>query len=108
MCQSTVYPNCLKILSLPDTAAGRKVRCPKCGSAFVAPKPDPLSLDDAEQPPSEPAPLSLDLPTSTDREERPARRQPPVRAQGIPAHGRCGESDRRTDRRSQSGASLYL
>lgn len=31
----SICPNCGKSLSLPNNAAGRRARCPKCGNAFV-------------------------------------------------------------------------
>jgi hypothetical protein len=32
-------PSCAKSLSAPDDTAGRKAKCPKCGSSFVVPGP---------------------------------------------------------------------
>ena len=34
-------PSCAKTLGLPDEAAGRKVKCPKCGAVFRAPAAAP-------------------------------------------------------------------
>jgi hypothetical protein len=37
-------PNCDVSLNLPDTVAGKKVKCPKCSTPFVAPEAEVLEV----------------------------------------------------------------
>jgi hypothetical protein len=47
-------PSCRKTLKAPDTAAGRKVKCPGCGTALAIPalQKDPTPFDDLSVPTS--------------------------------------------------------
>lgn len=64
---------CGKFLRVPDTAAGRQVRCPACGGVLSAPPA-------TEPEPAEPASYAFrgaDPPSPA--EEPPARRERPIR-----------------------------
>jgi hypothetical protein len=76
-------PGCQDSLNVPDTMGGRKVKCPKCGTIFIAPGGDdstPLRSNPSpasEQPRSTPAPPPRSNPFDDidEPEERPRRRR---------------------------------
>ena len=66
-------PECGIVLNVPDSAAGKKLKCPKCATKFSAPKLGPAESAIAEASPGStmfpsrkgPASSGLDLPTRT-------------------------------------------
>lgn len=50
----TLSCTCQARLKVPDTAAGRKIKCPKCGNAVSVPAADAPIPDPAPKPPVEP------------------------------------------------------
>src|SRR5262245_26890235 len=56
---SVVCPQCGAKLNAPDSAAGKRVKCPKCQTAMLVPEPLPASpefevVDEAEAEPVQP------------------------------------------------------
>src|SRR6185437_13408394 len=48
---SLTCPECAGKLKVPDTAAGKKIKCPKCTAIFVAAEP-PVEIIETETPPA--------------------------------------------------------
>jgi hypothetical protein len=59
---AVVCPSCAAKMRAPDSAAGRKTKCPKCGTTLVVPKP---SAEHAQRPDQQPLPLSVTGPKPT-------------------------------------------
>ena len=53
---AVVCPSCAAKMRAPDSAAGRKTKCPKCGTALVVPRP---GSDHAQSPHQQPLPRSV-------------------------------------------------
>lgn len=52
-------------LKAPEGAAGKRIKCPKCGTGVTVPEPEPVPADevvDLETPPAPPAPTEPHLP----------------------------------------------
>jgi hypothetical protein len=69
-------PDCSATLAAPETAAGKTVRCPKCGARMVLPaadepEPEPEREDDA--PSTRRAPIEDDREDDDEAEERPKK-----------------------------------
>ncbi len=59
-------PNCATKLNVPDELAGRRVKCPKCGTAFAVDGGEP-----------DPAPTPRDEPRRRPRDDDEGERRPP-------------------------------
>ena len=59
---AVVCPSCAAKMRAPDSAAGRKTKCPKCGTALVVPRP---GAEHAQSPHQQPLPLSVTGPEPT-------------------------------------------
>lgn len=65
-------PGCPTKLSAPDTAAGKQVRCPKCGAAAPVPSADEPVVDATPAPKTKPRPVDDD--DDFDRPKKKSRR----------------------------------
>ena len=88
---SVLCPSCNSKLNAPDSAAGKRVKCPKCQVLMELPaaEPDYEELDDEPAPPpimakSKPKPAGKPVTEEEDDDEQPVRRKP---------HRRRAESD---------------
>ncbi len=62
---TVVCQSCKKSLKAPDNAAGKKAKCPQCGTVVVVPSPapaQPAAKPAAPAKPLAPAPWDVDLP----------------------------------------------
>src|SRR5258706_5470591 len=73
--------NCASKIRVPDSAAGKKGKCPKCSTVLVIPAAG-LSLPDA--PPSAPAPAEPDLPEVDVKEAPPVEQTRTAYASAVP------------------------
>jgi hypothetical protein len=65
----TIYcPQCGVVLNVPDSAAGRKLRCPKCATKFAAPAANASAGDSVV---ADPSPASSIVPTKNKSKKRP-------------------------------------
>jgi hypothetical protein len=75
-----VCPNCSAKLNAPDSAAGKKVKCPKCQGVITVPAPLPVQpafevVDDPEPPKKKPlAKVKADVVVDDDEQPRKKRR----------------------------------
>ena len=71
---AVVCPSCAAKMRAPDSAAGRKTKCPKCGTALVVPRP---GAEHAQSPHQQPLPRSVSgsepTPVRFDRRRNPHR-----------------------------------
>src|SRR5207248_9797396 len=67
--------SCGKVFRVPESAAGKRAKCPKCGSVIVVPQPErkaePATEEDAEPRPPAPAARSDRGPASSGSGKRP-------------------------------------
>jgi hypothetical protein len=82
-------PNCSKDVVVPPAAAGRKVRCPKCGSVSIVAIPlddddPPVLVAPPPDPPEQPVPLSLDDDPGADENGPPRAAPPPPPPRKVP------------------------
>lgn len=56
-------PSCNSQLNLPDSAQGRKVRCPRCQSVFQAPGESPAAISPGPPPVAPPSPIEMREPS---------------------------------------------
>ncbi|MGI9471261.1 MAG: RDD family protein [Rubripirellula sp.] len=93
-------PACQAVLNIPDTAAGKVVKCP-CGKQLRAPGGSPAATAQAAQP--APAPAGAARPAAAPPARPAARRAPAPQAGGFDA----GLFDELTDQDLQPVASQY-
>lgn len=61
-------PNCAARLSAPESAAGKQIRCPKCGAVAAVPAPEPVVEAKVTAPKPRPKPVQAEV-----AEERPRK-----------------------------------
>lgn len=71
-------PNCSARINAPDSAAGKRAKCPKCGGVIPIPAAEPeveVVDDDFEVVDDEPAPKKKPRPRDEDEDDEPPRRK---------------------------------
>lgn len=102
----TTCPNCDARLQVPDTLAGKRVKCKKCDEAFVA---RPPAEDDADEAPARPAkappklPPPKSRPADDDEPRRLAKTSRPTDDDEGPRARRSRDDDEDRPRRKAGG-----